>query len=1154
MDSFSRAISPLATATLLRTTAEATVAAAPPAQELDASLVARHQAISRASSVDEVISLVPPGWREALSGELRATHRMAALREEKRARYEANLGHKANGTYPSHIPSGRPHMAGSKELRATAEGSAIEARMQQTWDSMRNKMLDEAIATTKMDYEITRDKLNDQTLWSTLSTQVAKAAPGVEERRKIAVFGQEGTSAPPVAFVTSPIYEQERTAVLQDLLLWANQVILLATSRHWLDAEKKSKKKAAKDAAAAASMDVDPSSGNSSIEKEVKRAVDRNLKKLRKLQVRPSLSALTQTCEKLTIDFFVAESSRACRRRFLQGTWDSSRRKEEEEEATRAFEALSSRCRRHCCHRPIQEGLGESEEGCTSGDAEGEEGQGESQGCRVTAVYMPGFIRQRKSDARDSFLSHFLIFLCNKNVFCRCALHESEGPFGHIGYNERILCEVHFNFEQPLTYPDWFLEIDRDEMCHHIVTRTPLHILEASRFRNTVHLSTGVTMPIELQVHLAVGMKYMLPPTNYAHNALIGQYDDLCNRLLWRIHFLFENGGQDTDDYDPDFEVEHDTPPAPLGIRFRYLQHGFAAGKKVVQRAVDDVQNGLNRSFPNANLKPVGLREGLVVVKPQFRAVRQYLLDNDLIVTGTDKNLGIAVSKRQWYIQKCLDLLQNDSDYKELSQLEADDYFKGQCDSMERLAKIVESWDESYIKGSTQLPRYLRSLLPAKGERPHVPKFHGIPKIHKKPTAMRPIIPCHSSAINPAAKFVHKVLAPILKDRHNLWSVCESSRQLAEEVRHLELPPYRKVYLCTGDVVAMYPNIPLQECIRRCTVFAKKWYALCANERITSSDFWDAFELAAQVGNSNLITQFEGKFYLQKRGLAMGVADSPVLANLYSASTEVPPSRLPKHKYPAGPLLFYRRYIDDCFCIVLAQSECEARTFVETTVSIDGCVIKWDVSAMSCVFLDLWIYLNPSDPTRVHFKPYRKANNHRERLPWISHHPIDVKKGTFVGELSRLAALSSSLKHYRDAVSDLVSLYIARGYPTGWINEWARSNMERRWETRYESSNRVEDEDRPGSFVVLKSTFNPAVNLFRANELAETVIGEWRKYCNWYALGSGPVPKVVSSLRGTYNPAPHADDIAYSANLPEEVVMYRHSGESATEEVYVLAM
>ena len=42
---------------------------------------------------------------------------------------------------------------------------------------------------------------------------------------------------------------------------------------------------------------------------------------------------------------------------------------------------------------------------------------------------------------------------------------------------------------------------------------------------------------------------------------------------------------------------------------------------------------------------------------PSPKACSAFLNDNDLVVTATDKNLGIAVSKQTWLNEKWLDLL-----------------------------------------------------------------------------------------------------------------------------------------------------------------------------------------------------------------------------------------------------------------------------------------------------------------------------------------------------------------------------------------------------------------------------------------------------------------------------------------------------------------
>ena len=43
----------------------------------------------------------------------------------------------------------------------------------------------------------------------------------------------------------------------------------------------------------------------------------------------------------------------------------------------------------------------------------------------------------------------------------------------------------------------------------------------------------------------------------------------------------------------------------------------------------------------------------------------------------------------------------------------------------------------------------------------------------------------------------------------------------------------------------------------------------------------EIFIKCLKLGNEELILQYDDNMYLQKRGLAMGVADSPDLANLY---------------------------------------------------------------------------------------------------------------------------------------------------------------------------------------------------------------------------------------------------------------------------------
>jgi hypothetical protein len=76
--------------------------------------------------------------------------------------------------------------------------------------------------------------------------------------------------------------------------------------------------------------------------------------------------------------------------------------------------------------------------------------------------------------------------------------------------------------------------------------------------------------------------------------------------------------------------------------------------------------------------------------------------------------------------------------------------------------------------------------------------------------------------------------------------------------------------------------------------------------------------------------------------------------------------------------------------------------------------------------------------------PYCKALSHQERIPWISHHPFDIKRETFIGEMSQLATTSSPHPTHREAAKGLASLYIARGYSL--VYNWLSNNIKEQWE------------------------------------------------------------------------------------------------------------
>ena len=625
----------------------------------------------------------------------------------------------------------------------------------------------------------------------------------------------------------------------------------------------------------------------------------------------------------------------------------------------------------------------------------------------------------------------------------------------------------------PSTIPDKVLNYTWDHAVTYVHLHTPIDYLEASQYRNHVHCSDGVVVPPEISNELSLGLKYMFftPPSK---RLIINAWSEFQQRLRWRIYFLFKEGINKP--YDPDYSVKGHSNMAPPKLP-QWMEFGLVMGRRYVYSTV--------ASIPDEKLKEIKKNP----FSPHSYKILQFLKDNNYIVTMTDKNLGLAVSERDWIISNELKLLNDIRNYKELAKVDADLIMKSKGEQMIALSDMV---DDHLLLCELKLKEYFRSKVARAGEEIIYPQFHGLPKIHKQPTGFRPIIPCHSACFNPAAKFVSKELKPLIKAAP---SIIHGTKDLFTRLSQLRIEPRRKFFFVTGDVVAFYPNIPLRSCIDIITAMYEDW--LLNNSTETTMPLLEPnslennlvklkiFKSAIEIGNTQLITLHGDRYFEQLNGLAMGVSDSPDLANLYGYHFEKQSNIL---HHPQ--VVFYGRYIDDCFSIVYAESANEARELLSKTIVFDNCVIEWAVSDSECQFLDATIF---QENNKLRWKPYVKARNNRERIPWVSHHPIDVKRGVYIGELSRLAVLCSTLDIYIEAVRDLNALYQTRGYPVPLFMSWCRKNMHERWEKRFalRTSDSIDDK----GVLVLKTRFDDVWNWFSATELGNTITKYWEE---WY--------------------------------------------------------
>src|SRR6202043_4037512 len=125
---------------------------------------------------------------------------------------------------------------------------------------------------------------------------------------------------------------------------------------------------------------------------------------------------------------------------------------------------------------------------------------------------------------------------------------------------------------------------------------------------------------------------------------------------------------------------------------------------------------------------------------------------------------------RDWIIAGGHKLLGDAANYRKVSGAFVLKATERLVKKVEYLATKPDPHGNTVLEWFPQLSKFLCGKIPKKSEDgvPRTledfkfPNFYVIPKIHKTPTAYRPIVPCHSCVQEPAAKVVSKYFKLLL--------------------------------------------------------------------------------------------------------------------------------------------------------------------------------------------------------------------------------------------------------------------------------------------------------------------------------------------------------------------------------------------------------
>ena len=434
-------------------------------------------------------------------------------------------------------------------------------------------------------------------------------------------------------------------------------------------------------------------------------------------------------------------------------------------------------------------------------------------------------------------------------------------------------------------------------------------------------------------------------------------------------------------------------PPATLLIEDKITEF-----EKELKHLQQDI-NIKNKPKKMTNLTPI-----------QTIALQKLKRNPNIVIKPTDKNLGPAAMDTEDYIIQILKEHLLTADYKQLSKAEAQnkmDQFKT------TLKNLIQSNSDSLSKPEmTFFQRSLNSFH-------RLPLFYGLPKIHKTPVSLRPVVSTSgslSAIFSTWLDYKMKELLPLIK------SYIHNSFQVIEDFKALEIP--ENALLFSADAVSMYTNINTDAGIAS----IKEFLEINRNkisQYFPHSLFLQVLELVMR----NNIFAFADTYWHQLSGTAMGTPAACAYAMITFGHYE---NTTILHDF-ASNLLYYKRYIDDVVGIWIPPAQNNMIIWNQFKEKLNNWgQLKWKIEDPSkhTAFLDLDLKISKN---KITTKTFQKNMNLYLYIPPLSAHPPSCFKGLITGELRRYW-LQNSPENFQEILCKFIERLLQRGHNIHYIS------------------------------------------------------------------------------------------------------------------------
>lgn len=386
------------------------------------------------------------------------------------------------------------------------------------------------------------------------------------------------------------------------------------------------------------------------------------------------------------------------------------------------------------------------------------------------------------------------------------------------------------------------------------------------------------------------------------------------------------------------------------------------------------------------------------------KTIKDKLLTHDCIVTRADKGQSVVIMKINEYNEKVFDFLNNNN----VKEIENDPTNKFQ----NTLKNVLNN--SQYILDGRKC-NHLKMI------NPRAPVLRGLPKVHKEQMPIRPLVNFTSAPSYKVAKALDKILRNNIKlnNNHSL----KNSLELIDFTKNIKLE--NRHTMASLDIVNLYTNIPV---LRTLEITKDN---LLAHSELSANAINELIHLLRITLAQNYFT-FNGKFYLQEEGLAMGSPLSSILSEIYLNDFENTNIFSESNKF-ASKIIFYKRYVDDT--IVFFNGNIRQLNSFTNYLNSTSPHLKFTLETElneSINFLDLTLIKTNNG---MSYKIYRKPTATDHTIHASSNHPQSHKMAAYNCFVNRLIKIPMTQDDYNQEYTILKYIAVSNGYQSNIIDK-----------------------------------------------------------------------------------------------------------------------